>query len=1273
MAEINGGSLKYTAELDVAALKKAAQEGNVSLSKMSQTATETGQSIDNAFDATTENIKIQKQVILDLENQYKELQKQISSVAPGRTQLGLMNDAADIAKEIELEKKALIELEGFVKSNKETHDSLRQKLTAVKNEMQSLVVAGERESQQYEDLSKKADEYQKSIDEVNGTMKALSGNTGLNALVQTLGLASGGLAIFQGLTAMTAGENERLDQIMVKLQSTMSIAIGVQQLQNSLQKESGIIQSVMALQTLARARAEALATKNTIASTVAQRIFNTVAKANPYVLLATALVTVVGALVLFSSKTKKAVEDQKALSKATVDGSAESIVSYKKLQVQWNSLGNDLKKKEKFITDNKDEFKKLGVEVENVSDAENLLIKQSDAFIQALMLRAKATAEYELAVEKYKQSVNEKNEEDQKDKDWDNAGFFGKAGMMISASFTNYDGNKSKKSAKEAEDLIKKSVKTQKEAADEIEKAKIKIVATPPSKGSEDFYKAEIVKLEKLKAAALVGSSEWLKYKAQIEKYQDLINPKKAKTTKTAKKTADEFLPPGSVGEISKRLSEIDKALSKATGEKEISTLKAKRISTAKELAEAEKKIQILGLRDQFDESQNLWTAYYSTVETLGQNVADNIYKDLLKNDSSQFDGLVKLQEDLTTKSTNGLITEEEKDVLLEVSQIISQMLGNQSQLDVFKQKVNDVLSSFTNDVERLQYLSDLDKTANPNNGEKAFVAETKRSEIDKQKEIYQSFLVEHRAFEEQKIIITQKYDELRQRILTDKKLTPEQRSNALAKAGEAEAEEFTNAFINKLVTDPKYRQAFANLEAQTIPKIRELRAKLVLELQNLVLSGKGTPEGIAKLRQEIETLNGVIAQKNPFQRISELLDEIQNKSFSTQEKLKKLGELGGIMQGLSGQFTGAVNDIEGMMSDMGISLDNSFGDALDKMKGVLEGIGQMGEGLAMMAKGDPVSIITGGIKAVGGIVKSVSSLFNNDRKKERNIKQWSAAVEELKQKYEDLQRAVNKALGEDTYKQQQTQIANLQAQQAYLQKMINEEGNKKKGDSGKIQDWRNQINAINGQIDDIYTNIAQQISGTNAKDLATQLADALVEAYGKGEDAATAYGKVADDVMKNAVKNALKMQLLEKPMQNIIQQLIKNMGFDANGNGSFDGLTDAEREEIKQMMSSASNNYMQALGAYSDLFGEAAVNANSLEGAVKGVTEETASVIAGQMNAIRIMQGEALATNRASQEIFRNQLLQLTQIEINTRYLKGIFTIMNSQKSTDLRANGLI
>lgn len=75
------------------------------------------------------------------------------------------------------------------------------------------------------------------------------------------------------------------------------------------------------------------------------------------------------------------------------------------LQAEWLSLTGALKEREKWVQDNADKFEDLGYSVRNAKEAEELLVTNSAKFVEAMMLRAKATATSELAVEKYKKSL----------------------------------------------------------------------------------------------------------------------------------------------------------------------------------------------------------------------------------------------------------------------------------------------------------------------------------------------------------------------------------------------------------------------------------------------------------------------------------------------------------------------------------------------------------------------------------------------------------------------------------------------------------------------------------------------------------------------------------------------------------------------------------------------------------------------------------------------------------------------------------------------------
>ena len=83
----------------------------------------------------------------------------------------------------------------------------------------------------------------------------------------------------------------------------------------------------------------------------------------------------------------------------------DQVAQLRTLQLQWNQLGDDLKAKTKFVKNNREAFDKLGVAITTVADADNLFIQNTDAFIEAMNLRAQANAANELATQKYKDAL----------------------------------------------------------------------------------------------------------------------------------------------------------------------------------------------------------------------------------------------------------------------------------------------------------------------------------------------------------------------------------------------------------------------------------------------------------------------------------------------------------------------------------------------------------------------------------------------------------------------------------------------------------------------------------------------------------------------------------------------------------------------------------------------------------------------------------------------------------------------------------------------------
>lgn len=358
----------------------------------------------------------------------------------------------------------------------------------------------------------------------------------------------------------------------------------------------------------------------------------------------------------------------------------------------------------------------------------------------------------------------------------------------------------------------------------------------------------------------------------------------------------------------------------------------------------------------------------------------------------------------------------------------------------------------------------------------------------------------------------------------------------------------------------------------------------------------------------------------------------------------KETGQTKSVSQGFKDAFksigssidfvSGCFDSVVGGIKKMGISMDEETEAILGDIGGMMDGASQLASGIAT---GNPLGVIQGSI----GLLSSAFDLFNfRDRKAERSIKRHQEAVKKLGYAYNELEHAVDKALGETVYQNQSAVIQNLRAQQNEIQGMISDEKGKKKSDKNRIAEWEEQYREVGRQIEDIIDDITQSITQTTAGDLANNLADALVEAFEGGEDAAKAFGDVANDVLKNAVKNALKLQFLEKPLQNAIKQLQKDMGFDEEGNGTFDGLTEAEQARFKNAIKEAGANFAAAMDMYKDLFTDLDnTDPSTLSGAISNASQESIDLLAGQTNAVRQNQVTSI-------QLIREQLMHLANMD---------------------------
>lgn len=724
---------------------------------------------------------------------------------------------------------------------------------------------------------------------------------------------------------------------------------------------------------------------------------------------------------------------------------------------------------------------------------------------------------------------------------------------------------------------------------------------------------------------------------------------------------------------------------------------------------------QYKSFQERIDESERQWNNYYKMSEFYGKETADAQYKELFKGAKNYLEYLEKQEQVLRAKQSTGVLTEQEKKDILFLQQKISELNGTETPFVNFKKNIDDALKSLPSFVDQLDAIEKAQSEAYKKEGgntdlflqQRKYLEERKREIAQQQKDIYSNFIKEQETFEQKQTQISEKYNDFRQRIGL-LKVSDSDRLRLLNAAGKDEAKEYRDAFMSVFEKTDLFEKAFGNIDALTKKEISQLLPQLEKKMQELIDLGAPTAE-VEVFRKKIEDLRTLTSGNSPFKSLIASFKELRKRireGTATQEDFNRLNQH---IQETKFYTDLAVNSAKELSEALGI--DGKGGPFEKFAKDLTQTLEGLVNALVGYFSGNIQQMVGGIAQMVVGIVKMLSTA--GDGKKEKGIRAWKRAVDELKFSYEELQRIIENTAGEAQISMQRDLIANLREQQRILNEMRSKESQKKKADQEKISSYTDQINDINIQIQQLADDFQKSITTTNFKDWSQKIADALIDAFGKGEDAATSFEKVVDDVMRNAVANALRIKILEPAVKQMTDQLYSSLGFGGAGvatssqanllkdyqdaidkinqqlqtaspltagdlnnwkkfyeekikklqseiatnamSGSFDGLTPEEREKIKALGLTAMQQYTAALQQYEDLFGAASQNAQSLKGDIKGITEKTAGALEAQFNAVRINIVAILKIHQNNQGLFKNQLLVQSQIEINTRPLKAI------------------
>lgn len=474
----------------------------------------------------------------------------------------------------------------------------------------------------------------------------------------------------------------------------------------------------------------------------------------------------------------------------------------------------------------------------------------------------------------------------------------------------------------------------------------------------------------------------------------------------------------------------------------------------------------------------------------------------------------------------------------------------------------------------------------------------------------------------------------------------------------------------------------------------------------------------IEKLKKAIQDLYKAGLQKNPFatliKNIRSLFSSGDKDEKGTIEKIAAIGESAAESADLVGNFAGQMSSMFDALGNEGMA------DTMGNVQDAMSSISNIGQGFA---KGG----IVGGIAAAAGeAVNWIGKIAQaHDKKLDKVIEKSKLRAQQLQYIYEQIDGILERFLGSGTelklvdaendrtrlnqlnnqieairnkgkinifdlmslqkYKQEAEKLqkrvsaydeggaygyqrALMQEQLSELEKQRQAEIDKKKTDDSKVADYENQIAEMKQQIKDFAEETAESLYGINLKDWASQLGDALYEAWQKGEDGAEAFKNKVADIMGDVMNSILKISILEPAMQQLQKMLFGEDGMSGYFGKDF-SLDEKELESIADYLMGVSektddyysmldklNNYMEKKYGIS-MKEEEEDSGSGLSKGIQNVTENTANLLASYINAIRAdVSVKREYVRRLVEELFpaynviaQAQLQQLTMIQINT------------------------
>lgn len=1203
----------------------------------------------------------------------------------------------------------------------------------------------------------------------------------------------GGFTAASSAVSLFTGENEDLQKAMLKVQQLMSITMGLQQVSQALNKDSAfrlvtinslkqwwtkITQAANVAQSeeTALKQADAATTAKTVASTTAQAVAkqsqttaviantgstvaNTTAQAANtagavagatanftlagafravgaaiasipvFGWIAAAITAIVGVLVHFSNKAAEAKKRMEEFYKSVAENAYKPIGTMTQLRTKWNQLGDSIKAKEKFIKDNAKLFKELGLSVKSVYDAENLLTRNADLFIQAQIKKAKATALIASASDKVTKALTLQQEIDAmptKIKTVSYSGLGNREEKTVDNTKRQKKVEELEKLNTEIEGIYKRAAEQEQQGAILLRNAGVSLTDSVDSTNTD------------LKDKAKTYAEQLQAIKKQYDDFDKMNNSGDSSVVNAARKAFENLLKQGEsyIAYLQNQRKEILKIDETDRTKAQTEKLNAINLEIASETEATQTKM----FEEQIKKDLELANTVIEKLDVIRK------YKNETQGGNTKVD-----------ESKRTIVANVEKDVTKQAAEQTQKLLQTYQQ---YTQKRLEIENQYNNDIALLQRAklsaaTEAEKKAIDDAMKLRQKAYEKESQSSGNVE-YDALLENYRSYEQQKQKIR---EDFASKIQTATEMND---AEMVARLQAEQAKQLLDIDFSQLKASPEFAEAFTDVGNVATETLQNLLARF--EECKIAAGEALNPEDLLAYGSTLNSILNELIARDPFSSLIEGYKElatVEKELKIEEEKLKQMQADGASATAIQKQIA-VVNKkktesikVNNKVRKSENEVTTSVGKLCDELEGIgstiggqagqiISLIGEIGNfGLMTMSAVKATSKTTSeAIKAcerasvilaiIGAALSIATKIFSflgdGGRKEYEKAKKvydaYIDTIDELIAKQKELMEAFASPEAKQAYEysinaMKQSGEAARQAGKQYLNTGAwvfgHSNGIKQYGNISQAawnqarkaakeygialdesrsrmtwlfdlsveqlrilkeqaplfyasldEDVRNYIDRIiesEESLADLKKAYQESLTGVDFDSFENDFVDMLMDCESSTADFAKSF--------QEYMRKAMIMQMYKSQFQKQIQQYYDmwSNAMDANSAGGSD-ITEAEQSALNTLRDSIVNGATSAAEKINEQFGVAA-DEDSLTGAVSSVSEETASLIAGQMNAIRINQVEAADT-------LRQQLLRLDSIVANTQYcrelqrLESIASNIEKIASNNLRANGL-